>query len=102
MVKRSFINHSDTIYDIRVLPKSSYEVTFFVTGSIDKTMRIWHLTDSEAKEDLKMIRQNAYCKNLSRIIYLEEGMKTLGANSKAYQIRCLRLSWDSSLIASGD
>jgi len=69
-VKRSFINHSDTIYDIQILPKSTYEVTFFVTGSIDKTLRIWHLPDSENKEDLKMIKQNAYSKLLSRIIYL--------------------------------
>ena len=47
VVFKSFINHSDAISDIQILPKSTYEVTFFVTGSTDKTLRIWNLPDDE-------------------------------------------------------
>jgi len=112
MVYRSFLNHSGAIYDIQPLPAmSSYEITFFATGSNDKTVRVWHLTDSDNKENEKVIKRNAYCKNLSRIIYVNESFDHFkyqhtdeieNYTLQDYQIRCLKCSSQGDCLATGD
>ena len=108
-VKRSFLNHKGTIYDIQTLENSSYEVTFFATGSIDQTIRIWNLLEEEkGMPNLPGLRRNVYCKNLTRILYLGDSYEHFkyrtdeneSTNNK--QIRCLRCSHDGQYLAAGD
>lgn len=112
VVYRSFLNHCGSINDMQLLSASStYEVSFFVTGSVDKTMRIWYLCDSDNKENEKIVRRNVYCKNLSRIIYLSDNhdhfknpelLESSQLCLQEEQIRCVRAPQNGSIIACGD
>lgn len=109
IVKRSFLNHNGTIYDIQTLENSSYEVTFFATGSIDQTIRIWNLLEDEkAMPNIPGLRKNLYSKNLTRILYLGDNFdhfKYKKEEAEAItdkQIRCLRCSHDGQYLAAGD
>jgi len=48
-VHRSFLNHSGAINDLKILPTSTVELTHFVTGSTDKTVRIWNIFHAPPK-----------------------------------------------------
>ena len=112
VVYRSFLNHCGSVNDVQLLSaSSSYEVSFFVTGSVDKTMRIWYFCDNENKENEKVVRRNVYCKNLSRIVYLSENHdhfknpELLEPNQLCLQdeqIRCVRAPSNGTIIACGD
>jgi WD40 repeat protein len=83
-------------------------MTFFITASADKTLRIWHYYDESGTIDTSSmigIRRNVYCKNLSKIIYVQDKdyshFKGTSQNND-YQIKCVKVSKDGNYIACGD
>ncbi|CAD8068911.1 unnamed protein product [Paramecium primaurelia] len=100
VVKRSFLNHSASINDLQIMTQqSSIEATFFVTASSDQTLRVWHIYEQQPLG----LRRNAYCKYLSKIIYIGDQYQHFKANQQAQlQIRCVRVSKDGNYLACGD
>ncbi|EGR34854.1 hypothetical protein IMG5_000820 [Ichthyophthirius multifiliis] len=73
-VKRSFLNHSQSINQVSILNQiSSQEVTFYQTISQDSTVRVWHLISDETQK-------NAYSKHLSKILYFTDDYTTYKIN----------------------
>lgn len=79
-----------------MLEEISETITFFATSSRDQTIRIWHIYD-ECFDDLTNsvdiasvveIKRNAYCRNLTRIIYTDDLILYL----KCYNSRLLAFS----------
>lgn len=75
---RSIITHHSSIKLIKVLDETSNELTFFGTLSSDCTVRIWHIYKKwiQNRESIDIasligIKRNAYCRNLTRILYLQ-------------------------------
>ena len=111
-IVRSFISHSSTIHDIQTLENSSLEVTFYATGSVDQTVRIWNLVDEEEdRQNISMIklpglRRNLYTRNLSKILYMGDKYDHFKSNaspvSPEKQVRCLKCSHDGQYLAVGD
>ena len=111
-IVRSFISHSATIHDIQTLENSSLEVTFYATGSVDQTVRIWNLVDEEEeRQNISMIklpglRRNLYTRNLSKILYMGDKYEHFKNNSNPIspekQVRCLKCSHDGQYLAVGD
>lgn len=64
---------------VNLLEEVGSEVAFFGTVSADRTVRIWHLYKKEyagSRESIDVaemigLRRNAYCRNLTRIIYTD-------------------------------
>lgn len=105
-------------------------LTRFVTCSSDRTIRFWHFVDPVAKSEQqqaisKALTKNAYCKDMSRMIFVnpdgkeqgqfdhfklkprpaEEGAQadqTLEGPELEQWIRCVRLSPDGRHLACGD
>ena len=54
--------------------RGATEVTKFATCSSDRTIRVWSFVDSSTQrkaELTKGLQKNAYCKDLSRIVFVE-------------------------------
>jgi WD40 repeat protein len=103
---RAFLHHSGPINDLKILPTSSPDLTQFVTGSADKTIRFWHMFHTDPRNLEGQILRNAYSRDLSRIIYLGSGLghfkvqSTEGSDEGA--VKCISISPDGKFVASGD
>ena len=93
---KAFLGHRDEIICATLLDEISESVTFFATSSIDQTIKIWHIYNDcfnslTASIDLASvidIKRNAYCRNLTRIIYSD----VLVSHIKCYKSRLLAFS----------
>lgn len=108
-------------------------LTKFATCSTDRTIRFWHhidtgLSGGKTSEITKCLARNAYCKDMSKIIFINSGDKqsfdhfkarpldrnidgALAATSDQQDsifnemidsLRCFRISPDGTHLASGD
>jgi len=153
-VVRTFLSHNGPIHDIQVI-NEKFEIgltdtdegkrlqkepslTRFVTCASDRTLRFWHFIDtqsiaSQSKAQIqKGLFRNAYCKDMSKIIFvkntedltkhnfdvfkakpldkMEDGSQMQEVEEIAIRkaqdveqaIRCLRLSHDGKFAACGD
>jgi WD40 repeat protein len=103
-VFRAFLHHSSSINQIQILPTSTQELTLFVTASSDKTIRFWHLCQSDPKKlEVNLIR-NVYSRELSRIIYITKSLDHFKQRIPEGEgcIKCISVSGDGKHIASGD
>ena len=103
-VYRAHLYHSAAINSIQILPGSTMDITLFVTGSNDKTIRFWHLCQADpTKTDSKIIR-NVYSRELSRIIYVSKSFEHFKQKVPEGEgcIKCVACSPDGKHIASGD
>jgi len=122
-VYRTFLYHSGPIHDLQCLPvqKAGDGITQFATCSADKTIRFWHYIDmtvSKQQEALKQLPRNAYCKDMSKMIYVapgsfeqfkaphvptgeEEVNQVQPVNPDAH-LSCFKCSPDGAHVASGD
>lgn len=96
VAEKSFIGHRDEIACATMLEEISQTITFFATSSRDNTIRIWHIYD-ECFDNLTMsvdiasvvdIKRNAYCRNLTRIIYTDDLVRHI----RCYHSRLLAFS----------
>jgi len=79
LAEKSIVGHRDEIVCATLLQEISESITFFATSSKDNTIRIWHIYDQcfdslTASIDMTKeieIKRNAYCRNLTRIIYTD-------------------------------
>lgn len=151
-VYRTFLYHCGPVHDIQYIPNNvkvgfkdttdtaSLEnetgITKFVTCSSDRTIRFWHYIDptlpqTKQNELSNLIQRNAYCKDMSRMIYVnfepsegrghydhfkvkpsnfnEDGTAITEVvtteekvNDMEQVLRCIRCSPDWKHIASGD
>ena len=105
-VFRASLNHSGPINDIQILPSSTLELTQFVTGSGDKTIRFWNICHVSPKELQGKYIRNIYSKDLSRILYVSKSMNHFKASVSAFDeegsIKCLKCSPCGKYVASGD
>ena len=101
---RALLNHSGAINDLKILPSSTPDMTEFATASSDKTVRRWYLTHSHKCEGPAV--RNIFSKDLSRIIYITKSFEHFKSHKPEQpsegSIRCISISADSRLLASGD
>ena len=103
-VFRAFLHHSSSINQVQILPSNTSEVTFFVTGSTDKTIRFWHLCQSDPKKLETNVIRNVYSRELSRIIYIGKSFEHFKQKIPEGEgcVKCIAVSGDGRHIASGD
>jgi WD40 repeat protein len=101
---RAFLHHSAAINDLKILPSSSPDSTQFITGSADKTLRLWsvcHTVPSTVET-----QGSVYSHDLSRIIYLSPSHEHFKARpgdcSSGGSVKCISVSADGKSVASGD
>ena len=92
-VYRTYTSHKGPIHDIQLIPndfklgvtnkpqafanlKAQEGLTKFVTCSSDRTVRFWHYLDPDLptiqyNESFKNLARNAYCKDLSSILFVQ-------------------------------
>lgn len=108
-IHSTFVQHGSTIYDLKAI--NSKKSTRFITGSTDKSLKLWRLVD----EITSSTPTNVYCKDLEYSIFLGDNFKHFkdlpipgeiqqqATNlSKDGIVRCVAVSSDARFVACGD
>lgn len=107
-IHSTFVQHGSTIYDLKAIP--SKKATRFITGSTDKSLKLWQLCEGEPTHPT-----NLYCKDLEYSIFLGDNFQHFKDTPIAGEIqqertishkdgvvRCVAVSGDARFVACGD
>ena len=110
-VIRTFMSHNGPIHDIQMINQSfriglsdteeaealraEPAITRFATCASDRTIRFWHFVDNSALQSLnrskvqKGLFRNAYCKDMSKIIFVKNSDDNLKADFEVFKAKPL-------------